>query len=378
MRKHFKSVQLVLRAKLDELIDAIFDGPFSPEEEVALVQRGLLEPLQVYIEEYGLSLKAAIELFKLNNWALAQALLAWIASNPGIMKAFLDYAPYEMVKEHVDKFYVPELPEQDALERFDSNELRRLLATGISRFAQCDILMRGDDALVKEVITLGNLAPREAKIARMYASHENLMFWYKNEKDEHVRYLIGQYILIRFDSEVVQRDCLERFPLDREVELFFFKVAPLGILIPYVLQYNPAGGDVAILKYQYREKSDSEKIVQFLIENQLTIQGEAYLILHGRRLYRETYIKARAFSPENEALFIKKRNHREIMIYLSVRSLSKEGQIALIERGKLMEIGYLIANYPLCNAAFRALFANSELADIFGEAALENTKYSII
>lgn len=370
--------KFVRDAKAADLIDLVLKGELSPEAQVILVQRRLVEPLQIHIEEYGLCEAAAKELFQANDWGsarfLSERLLAWSFSQPEVVKAFLDYAPYEMVKEYVTQFSVKELPEQDALERFDKKELSKLIEGGnISLFAKCDILMRGNDSLVKNVIELGNLNVREALIALKHASPESLEFWAFRTDDTHLICLIYQFETIRFSSTDYLWKYIEEGQLERETEEFFFETAATDLLEAYVSKYNPAGGYVALLK----RLIDERPIFSFLATHILPVEAELFLIARGYPREILAYMKAHSFSPDGEVALIERGVGKEIRSYLSLHSLSMEGQLALMKRGVKAEISLLMFRYPLANAAIEAISRNMRLNRMFGKQAYA-TAYSIV
>lgn len=344
-------LEFIQTATPEDLVFYVAEHPFRPRLEKEFVERKLVEPLLVYIEKYGLRASASVSLFKINNPELTHKLIAWGKNNPKIMHAFLNYAPYEVVKEYVDNFPCPELREQAALESFDEEELLKLCRKKkLSHFAKCDMLARGSDALVKAVIQRGNLQERELDMIMNKASKENVERLLQMANTAEIRQTLLEAYLIRFKRYVHLKRLIKKHRLNKKTEKTFLSKAPINLLVSYVQRYHPKGGDIAILSHP-----DRSQIIFYLSKNWLSEEGENLLMKRGHHDEIKAYIKMHILSPKNEVRLIKRCKHREIMLYMSKHTLSLEASLELVTRGQFEEICYMAERQPLADDVIDAI-----------------------
>lgn len=139
--------------------------------------------------------------------------------------------------------------------------------------------------------------------------------------------------------------------LMREAEEFFFKHAPVPVLVNYIKRYNIPNGQNILL-----QRCSKGEIISYLSKYRLCEESEKLLLKRGVHAEIKAYIKKHYFNDEQEMHFIKRGKHREIMLYLAKHSLCDIAQKELIYRRNNEEIMYFIRQYPLADCAVEALY----------------------
>lgn len=365
IKKAVEELAFIKDATPEELLNYVLEYPFRPRSEKPFIQRGLTDPILIYIEQYGLHPSAVIALFQLGNIVLIRCLLAQCNQTKETIISFLNYAPYTIVKSFTDDFSYPELPEQEALARFDEKELSQLIAKKkLSLFAKCDILARGSETLALQVIQMGGLQKREMDMVVNNCSKACFEALICTQTNPTIKQNLHELYLLRFQYFHKLKRVIKKTRLHKEAEKIFLNCAPVELLMHYVSRYQPEGGESILLHYP-----DRRKLVFYLSKNWLSEEGENLLMKIGRHEEIKAYIKMHTLLPHNEVRLIKRKKHREIMLYLSKHTFSLEAGIELVLRGNKEEIKFMATNQPLAEAVIAAIkdlsFAEEILATAY-------------
>lgn len=342
IQKSADEMAFILSATPASLAEYVIEHPFRKTNEKMFVESAPAKVVRLYIEQHGLCPSAAVVIFRADNNALVSPLLAW-CQDTAMIKTFLDHGTHQRISLYIKDFSIKELPEQQALERFDKNELLNLIAqTKLSSFAKYDILVRGDTELRAAVIKKGGLDTRERQFIIQSGTIEDLETLIATQNDQSVIKKLNQIKLVRFAKKKALLKYISANRLHHDVEPLFYNRASFEMIAAYVKHYRPEGGDLALLNYP-----NADGILCYLSKNWLTKQGEHLLLKRGEHDEIKAYIKSHHLNPDDEIRLIKRNRHHEIMLYLSRHSLSAEAQIELVYRRNLIELCYLVTTYPL-------------------------------
>lgn len=342
IKKTQAQIDFINSASYKELADYILAYPFSPKAENLFVEKATPKLVQFYIEQHGVAEGSAVYLFRQNHPSIVQVLLAYSQENRRNIKLFLEHGDYETVKRFVADFEVPELPEQEALERFDKDELLDMIHhVKLTSFAKLDIIMRGDEELKQTLIKNSKLDQRERDAVLYNGTKADVECLISQAAYAKSRAVMKQIQLIRFTRPRKLRPIIAQQRFVREAEELFMKTAPVDLLIEYVRHYRPEGGDAAIFNHR-----DDSMLLTYLSKSQLTEEGEHLLMKRGCHEEIKVYIKGHSLNAEDEVRLIKRGKHREIMLYLTRHTLSSEAQVELMLRRNSEEIEYYVMVYP--------------------------------
>ena len=343
LKKAQDELNFIFSAGPAALTEYISSYPLRPKAEKPFVETAPCKVISLYIELYGLKPSAAVVIFRQGKPDLVQKLIAWCHDDVVMMKTFLAHGQWQQIQNYIQYFDVPVLPEQNALLRFDEDELAELIKkTKLSPFAKYDILVRGSEELAIAVIRKGGLDTRERDYIIRYGSRALLEALLLEQTSPKTIEYLKQIMLIRFGRRRHILAFITQQRFQRAAEEFFLENATFEMLLGYVKHYRPEGGDLALLKHP-----DRDGILTYLSKHWICEEGEHFLLKRGDHDEIKVYIKSHHLNPDDEVRLIKRGRHREIMLYIAKHSLSAEAQQELVYRRNLAEICLLITSYPL-------------------------------
>jgi len=343
IKKAQDELNFILSAGSATLMTYILSYPFRPRNEKPFVETAPCKVISLYIELYGLKPSAAVVVFRQGKPDLVQKLIAYYHDDVVMMKTFLAHGQWQQIQNYIRDFEVPVLPEQEALLRFDEDELAELIRkTKLSPFAKYDILVRGSEELALAVIKKGGLDTREREHIIKFGNFALFDCFLQTQTDPKVVASLKEIQIVRFSKRKKVLAFISQKRFKRQAEEFFLANADFEMLIAYVKLYHPEGGDLALFSYPERDG-----ILCYLSKNWLSEEGEHLLLKRGDHEEIKVYIKGHHLNPEDEVRLIKRGRHREIMLYISKHSLSAEAQQELIYRRNTAEICFLMTTYPL-------------------------------
>lgn len=347
-----QELEFIRSAEPKELMAQIAKRRFSRKAEKPLIARKIFAASLFYIKAYGLCDAAKIEVFRTNTPELVAALLEVTADSPETVKLFLDHGEYNAVMKYLHAHDdVAQYPERELVwHGTPADILRHLGRYRMSAFARYDLIMRGNPAIIRRIITKGRLNGREKMAIMTRCPYELVEFLIETQTNLKEAKKLRQMQMIRFSSNKKLEKFIKGQRFVREAEDFFFRYGAFPVLVSYVKRYNIEGGQEMLLK-----RSNRGEIISYLSKHRLCEASEKLLLKRGIHAEIKAYIKKHCFSEEQEVRFIKRGNHREIMLYLANHSLCDLAQIELLYRRNNAEIMYFISRYPLADAAVEVL-----------------------
>ncbi len=359
LRKLDEELNFLATSDLETVQQYVKHFGLRKKSEEVLVEK-FPEALLSYIIRHGLCQKAASMVIKSDNYELIEALLEIKSDEYNVEALFFNIGSYETIVRWMEmhsSLYYPEI------EIFWCEKTAKILQyikeNKISEFGQYDLIRRGNEKAVKEMILLQKLSDVNQLHVAMYSQKATVEFLLKNTNLYGKRYITYKQLYdVRFvKGGVVSNAGINR--LTKTAEDMFFEVGSVKDVAEYADHFRLPKAELAILQRQNRNG-----IISYLGENKLSDEGEVLLLKVNDFWEVMVYIFNHELSPSGEVTLIGRGDHVHIMRYIDKHSLSDKGQKALIKRGNHDEIMSFVSMYPLTDYAEMMLWRRGDEAEI--------------
>ncbi len=345
-------------SNLEEVVEYVKEFSLRKKTEELLVNK-FVDALWVYIPRHGLCQKAASMIVLLDNYELIELLLETKPKEYSVEALFFDIGNYETIVRWLEMHSSQYYPEIEIF-WYEKNAkiLKYIRENNVSSFGQYDLIRRGNDVAVKEMILRQRLNEKNRLNVATYSKKATVECLLEAMKYSKHYPIYRQIYNVRFvKSGVVSEMSINR--LRKQAEDLFFEQGDIDEVLEYAEHFRLPKVENILLQRKKREG-----LINFLMSHKLSEEAEAILLKTADDWEVLMYNGFHELSPGGEETLIGRGSDMLIMHYISRHSFSDVGQKALIKRGNHKEIMAFVEKYPLTDYAEKLLWRRGVEAEI--------------